>query len=80
MADPSKKDKSFENFLDKYSHDVYGRSRTESIKNNICLNCGEMAIIFRDSLSRKEYNISGFCQKCQDKIFKLVKEMKDAKD
>ena len=24
---------------------------------------------FRDELSRKEYRISGLCQKCQDEIF-----------
>lgn len=24
---------------------------------------------FRDELSRREYKISGLCQKCQDKIF-----------
>lgn len=24
---------------------------------------------FKDELSRKEYKISGLCQKCQDKIF-----------
>ena len=24
---------------------------------------------FRDNLSRREYNISGLCQDCQDKIF-----------
>ena len=24
---------------------------------------------FRDNLSRKEYSISGLCQKCQDEIF-----------
>ena len=24
---------------------------------------------FRDALSKKEYTISGMCQKCQDKVF-----------
>jgi len=25
---------------------------------------------FRDELSKKEYSISGMCQKCQDKVFR----------
>lgn len=25
---------------------------------------------FKDEISKKEYHISGLCQKCQDKIFK----------
>lgn len=25
---------------------------------------------FRDDLSRKEFSISGLCQKCQDEVFK----------
>lgn len=69
MARPSDKNKGFETFLDKYSLKVYGRSRTESIRNNICLGCGEPAVEFKDSISEKEYTISGFCQVCQDKVF-----------
>lgn len=26
---------------------------------------------FKDQLSRREYEISGLCQKCQDKIFEV---------
>ena len=64
------KSKAFEAFLDKFAEQVYyGRSRTESIRNNICLDCGGLALEFKDSLSKKEYAISGFCQVCQDKVF-----------
>lgn len=29
---------------------------------------------FKDSLSRREYSISGMCQKCQDKTFNKTEE------
>ena len=37
-----------------------------------CPFCGERVFLdeFRDALSVREYNISGLCQKCQDKTFK----------
>ena len=69
MARPLDKNKGFETFLDKYSLKVYGRSRMESIANDICLKCGESAVKFKDSLSEEEYTISGFCQVCQDEVF-----------
>jgi hypothetical protein len=44
-----------------------------AIDKNVCISppigCGKPATIFRDRLSEKEYNISGLCQECQDKIF-----------
>lgn len=39
---------------------------------NMCVFCGEEVDIekdFRDDLSRKEWEISHICQKCQDKVF-----------
>lgn len=47
--------------------------RENSIKNNLCIKppfgCGKPVDVFRDSLSLREYKISGLCQKCQNKIF-----------
>ena len=47
--------------------------RTTAITSNFCVNkpfgCGEPIGTFRDTLSEKEYCISGLCQACQDKIF-----------
>lgn len=39
--------------------------------NHHCAWCGNLITIldFRDERSKKEYSISGMCQKCQDKIF-----------
>ena len=43
--------------------------RRESIAAGVCMFCRGKATEFRDALSRKEYEISGVCQKCQDKVF-----------
>ena len=34
-----------------------------------CPLCGNDVGEFRDSLSRREFEISGMCQKCQDEVF-----------
>lgn len=57
------------NFLDAYSKANFGRSRSDAMSQNICVMCGENASEFHDDLSRKEYTISGMCQKCQDSVF-----------
>lgn len=53
--------------------DIFGFDRRAQIKANLCcpppIGCGGEATEFNDELSRKEYSISGLCQKCQDKIF-----------
>jgi len=41
----------------------------KDIENNICPTCKQPIGAFRDDLSRKEYTISGICQKCQDGVF-----------
>jgi len=44
----------------------------DAVKHNICPFCGKKIDVtkeFRDSLSRREYAISGLCQDCQDKVF-----------
>ena len=69
MAEPSKKSDIMNQFLDKQSQDMFGRPRTQSIVSNVCVSCGKPATKFKDQLSKKEYTISGFCQKCQDATF-----------
>ena len=64
MAEPTKKSPELENLINALNPS--GRKRVDSIKSDICSWCGKSATDFRDSLSRKEYTISGFCQKCQD--------------
>ncbi len=48
---------------------IFGVDRRAQIYANVCATCGKPAIKFKDELSRKEFSISGMCQKCQDSIF-----------
>ena len=54
--------------VDSIAHTAFGRTLTDSWEARICVMCGETAVGFRDRLSRKEYDISGMCQECQDRI------------
>lgn len=67
MAKPTRKAPEIEKLIDGFNPS--GRKRVDSIKQDICSWCGKPAVEFHDNLSRKEYCISGFCQKCQDKTF-----------
>jgi hypothetical protein len=58
-----------ENFLNELSLNLLGRSRSVAKAGNGCVFCGKPATEFRDELSRREYNISGICQSCQDETF-----------
>jgi hypothetical protein len=67
MATPSTKNPAIEAFLDALS------GRSTAIAEDRCANmpigCEGPAVSFRDELSRREYHISGLCQKCQDQFF-----------
>ena len=67
MATPAPKAPVIEKFLNRLT------SRSDTTSHNMCLDppmgCGGPATEFTDSLSRKEFTISGFCQECQDKIY-----------
>ena len=56
--------------MEKFINGLFNINRSESITNDICVSCGQPALIFRDNLSEKEFSISGLCQECQDKVFK----------
>lgn len=74
MATPTNKSPEIESFITK----TFGHDRREVISGNHCvpppLGCGGPATEFKDDLSRKEYTISGLCQKCQDSIFNQEEE------
>ena len=59
--------------LNKRPVDAIFPDRAEAIKNHRCIakpiGCGGNANSFKDELSAKEYKMSAFCQKCQDKLF-----------
>ena len=70
MAEPSKKSPGMERALDKLGVDLLGGiPRTKAIRDDVCAACKGPAKLFRSALSRKEYTISGMCQKCQDSVF-----------
>jgi hypothetical protein len=52
---------------------TFGHDRRQVIESNKCvpapIGCGGDATEFKDAISRKEYSISGLCQKCQDRFF-----------
>jgi len=68
---PTDKAPEIDTFLNHVLSNATGEStnRRESIKENVCAWCKGSANEFSDELSRKEFTISGFCQKCQDEIF-----------
>jgi hypothetical protein len=48
---------------------AFGKRAGDRIDRGLCPRCGKPPIEFRDLMSRREREISGLCQKCQDAIF-----------
>ncbi len=71
MAKSSEKSEGMARGIDSISEAMFGRKRTTSIEGDICVACGAKAPpeSFTDEQSKKEYTISGMCQKCQDETF-----------
>ena len=65
MAKPTQKAEVIDNFIT----NAFGIDRKATIRADVCTMCQKPATEFKDELSRKEYRISGMCQKCQDDIF-----------
>lgn len=65
------KSKEVKKFLDNFTEKSFGKSKTKCEEQKICVFCHNVINMedFRDDLSRKEYSISGLCQKCQDDMF-----------
>jgi len=44
---------------------------SETIEKSMCNGCGDAVLqeSFKNEISKREYQISGFCQKCQDSVF-----------
>jgi hypothetical protein len=63
--------------MDALLSSLMGKDRAEVIRLGKCMSCdrvGNIASSFRDDLSRKEYQISGMCQSCQDDIFGISED------
>ncbi len=63
MAEPAEKSPAVANMLD----GLFGR--TAAIKGDTCTLCKRPATAFTDAISKREYALSGLCQKCQDVVF-----------
>lgn len=48
---------------------VYGKSGVEALHAGRCPTCNAEIEGFRDEVSKREFEISGMCQKCQDVVF-----------
>lgn len=59
------KTKAMEEFLDEMSIQLFGKSRTEALKERICVRCKKQVGEFSNEISQAEYLISGLCQDCQ---------------
>ena len=55
--------------IDKLISGLMGKDRKSTIEGAKCMTCKAPNLNFRDPLSRKEYAISGMCQRCQDETF-----------
>jgi len=64
-----RKSKTIQVYVDKLSKNLFGEGLSQSLRDRTCVNCGKKILGFRDKLSEREYEISGFCQECQDEIF-----------
>lgn len=58
-----------DHLFDTLSMRMFGRVYSKCKRDWICVSCGKEVEGFKDDLSMREYEISGFCQKCQDKVF-----------
>ena len=58
-----------EQFKEDISMAFFGRSVSLANAGNQCVCCGKSATEFRDEISKREYQISSLCQKCQDEVF-----------
>ena len=71
MAEQTKKSEELEQVI----KDMFGVDRRDLIRQGVCvappIGCGRENIEeeFRNEISRREYTISGLCQRCQDEVF-----------
>lgn len=74
MAVPAPKSPFIEEMLDRVATNSFGMSRTDAIKQDICLICKQPATEFSNELSQQEYTLSATCQACQNKLRKELTE------
>ena len=55
--------------MNKLILELTGVDVNKSVEKKICPSCHKPAVEFRDEISKKESQISGLCQQCQDEVF-----------
>jgi hypothetical protein len=57
------------NIMDKFSLELYGITRTQALQEGICVRCKKPALKnCQTEAGRKEFQISGLCELCFDKL------------
>lgn len=64
---PTNKSEGIEHLITQFT----GKDRVATITAGGCMTCDEVNAVdtLRDELSKREYRISGMCQKCQAEVF-----------
>jgi hypothetical protein len=72
LPEPNSSADSLRAHQDGLARKVYGQTHPEARARGVCVKCRSDRVTpgdFRDDLSRKEFTISGLCQRCQDAFF-----------
>ena len=60
--------------IDQNATAIYGRPTSGALALNICVSCAEDASVFHSEIGKREYQISGLCERCQAEIFNDVNQ------
>lgn len=63
------KDQHIKKLEDTLAGKLFGLTKDEAHSLGICVKCKAQILGFNDETSRREYGITGFCQKCQDEFY-----------
>ena len=63
------KNEKSEDFFAQLQMEMFGMTRDEAQSKSICVSCKTPVNKFKDDISKREYQLSAFCQKCQDNVF-----------
>jgi len=72
-----KRDPTLQKALDSLASMIGFLPQDEAETKGLCVRCKESVKAFTDELSERDYNITGFCQKCQDIIYAEPEEDED---
>ena len=50
--------------------EIMFETKVKRVEQGLCPLCNKKPGEFRDAVSKREFTISGMCQKCQDEVFR----------